>query len=140
MTCPNYTSPQLVFSIRPNGEAEALRARIAELEAVLADARLFINQNGLTIDIRHPTYRRIMQTIDALKLNTEAAEAKLKLAGESAQLGQELIEWAASPGLHSKVQPQTCFFCGTQFPNEYEAHADDCLHIRAHALREMVTQ
>jgi len=63
----------------------------------------------------------------------EVAEAKYVLEAE-------LIEWVANPGLYSKVYPQMCFFCGTQFPNEYETHADGCLHIRARALLREVAK
>ena len=102
---------------------DAALARIAELQSTIA------SNNYLTrarIDLEH----------DNVTLWKERAEAALAKDA----LGAELIEWVANPGLYSKVYPQMCFFCGAKFPDEYEAHADGCLHIRARALLREVTK
>ena len=102
---------------------DAALARIAELQSTIASNNYLARAR---IDLEH----------DNMTLWKERAEAALAKDA----LGAELIEWVANPGLHSKVCPQMCFFCGAKFPDEYEAHADGCLHIRARAILDEVAK
>ena len=139
-----------------NEVIEHFRARVAELERMidLSDDGGVITALLGEIEKKDAALARIAELQSTIASNNYSARARIDLEHDNVTLwkeraeaalakdalGAELIEWVANPGLHSKVCPQMCFFCGAKFPDEYEAHADGCLHIRARTILREATK
>jgi len=123
-----------------NATIEALRARVAELEAEVAiDDKLLNARDNLLKSIPECPEHGNQCIPHAMEW---VEKMKAREADERAQVAEALIQWAAEDVVQSNRQTCTdwcplCLITNADFDyNEEPHHKPDCLHLRAKALRD----